>query len=712
MDRHESGEPGDIKLARAIGVKDVDDVPGESAQLAALAQVADQSHPTAPTAPKQDISQHADSDGLAAPIKTSIEGINAKRASQDHEHVDLAEKRAQEGKDEKDVIAAKTDPVEDLGWEPDVDAPAPLVQGVSNDQLWILLRRFNKQMYHVKALEAPPMQGLDLNIADEEEFSPDKLRATIERLYMTVIVGMTAFAKQIARLRSWQEPRRTTAFAVAYTFAWIFGKLGPLFVCLLLLLIVHPPARVYLFPPAPLALIDASTGKRKQTASGELGSKDSLTGASEEFKGEAVEQEASNFVNSFAAIAVGSAVGKGAASQEDHVAEMDDTSSTSSKSPKAKPDTLPDITDVTAATDAKKIAQGDKVSKKSDKTKEPVQEAMWTKMRPIMHAIGDIADGWERFANALSPTKPFPQHTARLKFAAALLPILVVSFLLTSALAVRMATFGIGFAFFGQPAIDRGVHELNERVPDWPKYLELRHSLLKGVPTNAQLTLTLLRVAERNRAPLPPPPGTAGGVPPPAPVVDEKGAVLDHDSPEGKEKTEQDKKADAKPKKQSKLVSFIKSSTRAGVGAALGADRVKATVGSESSKRRIGVLFSSMDEPVDGPSYYQARLHGKRGHLNVQTTSTPPCIAFYNTFTLGAEAIWTLPIADIQELKKVGGLGWKSKLVVSYALNLDIVDGLAIIDKQGNSKLLTAIKRRDECFNRLLSLANHQWESW
>lgn len=29
--------------------------------------------------------------------------------------------------------------------------------------------------------------GLDLNIADEEEFSPDKLRANVERLYMTMV---------------------------------------------------------------------------------------------------------------------------------------------------------------------------------------------------------------------------------------------------------------------------------------------------------------------------------------------------------------------------------------------------------------------------------------------------------------------------------------------------------------------------------------------
>lgn len=44
-----------------------------------------------------------------------------------------------------------------------------------------------QQMYHVKVTHAEPPGGLDLNIADEEEFSPDKLRGNIERLYMTVV---------------------------------------------------------------------------------------------------------------------------------------------------------------------------------------------------------------------------------------------------------------------------------------------------------------------------------------------------------------------------------------------------------------------------------------------------------------------------------------------------------------------------------------------
>lgn len=69
-------------------------------------------------------------------------------------------------------------------------------------------------MYHVKEFTKPVPGGLDLNIADEEEFSPDKMRANAERLYMTVGIGMMGFYKQIVRLRSWRETRRTTAFCV------------------------------------------------------------------------------------------------------------------------------------------------------------------------------------------------------------------------------------------------------------------------------------------------------------------------------------------------------------------------------------------------------------------------------------------------------------------------------------------------------------------
>lgn len=71
-----------------------------------------------------------------------------------------------------------------------------------------------QQMYHVKEFTQPVPGGLDLNIADEEEFSPDKLRANIERLYMTIGIGLMGVYKQIVRLRSWRETRRTSAFCV------------------------------------------------------------------------------------------------------------------------------------------------------------------------------------------------------------------------------------------------------------------------------------------------------------------------------------------------------------------------------------------------------------------------------------------------------------------------------------------------------------------
>lgn len=102
--------------------------------------------------------------------------------------------------------------VRDMGWQQDPKHVPMLVGGLENDELWTLVRRFNKQLYHVKATHEPLLAGLDLNIVDEDEFSPDKLRSNVERLYMTVIIGLMGAGKHMARLRSWREPRRTAAF--------------------------------------------------------------------------------------------------------------------------------------------------------------------------------------------------------------------------------------------------------------------------------------------------------------------------------------------------------------------------------------------------------------------------------------------------------------------------------------------------------------------
>lgn len=117
--------------------------------------------------------------------------------------------------------------------------------------------------------------------------------------------------------------------------------------------------------------------------SGVLGSLDSATGAPEKHKGEAVEQEAHNFVTGIGSIALSSAAGK----HEPGDPETDDLNKT-----------VPDPTNIAVAgAEAKSTAAGGKPNAAHDKTKQPMEQAMWTKMRPIMHVIGDIADGWERF---------------------------------------------------------------------------------------------------------------------------------------------------------------------------------------------------------------------------------------------------------------------------------------------------------------------------
>lgn len=166
--------------------------------------------------------------------------------------------------------------------------------------------------------------------------------------------------------------------------AWIFNFLVPTFLITLIVLIAYPPSRHILFPPAPLALVNSTTGGVQSPKAGLLGSHDSATGAPEKYQGEAVEQEAHNFVSGIGSIALSSAAGKH--EQADPESDPLDKS-------------VPDPTRiVTAGTEAKKSAAGGIPGAQHDKTKKPMEDAMWTKMRPVMHVVGDIADGWERFA--------------------------------------------------------------------------------------------------------------------------------------------------------------------------------------------------------------------------------------------------------------------------------------------------------------------------
>lgn len=91
---------------------------------------------------------------------------------------------------------------------------------------------------------------------------------------------------------------------------------------------------------------------------------------------------------------------------------------------------------------------------------------------------------------------------------------------------MKMNGLFVGFGFFADPLIWRAAAYLNREFPHWQKLLEIRNTLLKGVPTNAQLTVTLLRIGEANKAPLPPPP--YAGPPPPNAAHETAGQNLEH----------------------------------------------------------------------------------------------------------------------------------------------------------------------------------------
>ena len=74
--------------------------------------------------------------------------------------------------------------------------------------------------------------------------------------------------------------------------------------------------------------------------------------------------------------------------------------------------------------------------------------------------------------------------------------------------------------------------------------------------------------------------------------------------------------------------------------------------------------------------------------------------------------VWSIAIEEITSIKKVGGFGWKAKLVVGWATNNNVLDGLELEDSKGDTYRITAIALREELFNRLVSMGRQKWESY
>jgi len=360
-----------------------------------------------------------------------------------------------------------------------------------------------------------------------------------------------------------------------------------------------------------------------------------------------------------------------------------------------------------------------------------------------VHVIGYICDNWERMANALSPTAPFNRNIYRLRLAALIVPLLGISFFVTSYMFMKGVTFGIGFGFFGDPVITPATKWLNKTFPHWQKILEPRNTILKGVPNNAQLTITLLRLGENARSPLPPPPRTdsappaepaelsdehlrkVGGEPPLNATASELDEAIQHDPDVKHQTTGRDidaSKGSKHGKKGSKILGFFKGTVKASVQTAIGTDSLKAKVGSTPAKNRLGVIPGTKDQLLSGPVEFMCRYKGSKGHAYIFWEHNVPYLAFSTDSSIESHGtigrnvdfkpLWKIDITQIAQLRKIGGYGWKAKLVVGWALEKSVSDALEVVCRDGSSKLVTAIPLRDELFNRACAMGGQKWESW
>ncbi|KAF4981026.1 hypothetical protein FZEAL_3078 [Fusarium zealandicum] len=573
----------------------------------------------------------------------------------------------------------------DCGWNERTQALQPLAEGLSNEDLWLLIRRFNKRIYHLKKVSELSPMDLDFEVAKDENFSPNKLRAQLERLYMGVLFGLLVTVQHMSRLRSWREPRRTSLFCVGYFAAWYANFLVPALVATLMTVLMSPEAREYLFPPVPPALVNYETGGLTKPPAGLLGSFTSATGAPENIKGEALENEASNFVIGLIAIAV-------------NVWTDEDPQHHRFHKGGGVMDAIPKPNDLACKMATAKDKSSGIEKPSNDKTKNPMQKMMWSKMRPMMHGMCLVSDTWERCA--------------------------------------KLGTLAIGMGFFGGAVLTNICRCLKLQT------LNVIELAFKRVPTDSQLVITLLRFAEARKAPLVPPPVFKG---PPdeqyhtlgpdglesangdhllGATQDEIRGAANHDTEmldEAGGDDHESTETGSNGKKRGSVLSVLRSSAKAAVKTAIGVDKIRAKVGSESAKNRVGAAAVTDKPPIAGPIEFTGRYQGEKGFIYLTTDAASPYLCFStkpSQATTNSKACDALvpelmvPVAEMTELNKYSGYGVKSKLIAGWALEGGINDGIEIKDMQGRTTLITAMAHRDELFNRLCAIGSQKWEIW
>lgn len=308
---------------------------------------------------------------------------------------------------------------------------------------------------------------------------------------------------------------------------------------------------------------------------------------------------------------------------------------------------------------------------------------------------------------------------------------------------IKLVGFVLGLGFFGDPIFAWTMHILNTKFPAWQDQLDLQkydpvlftwayiltpvRTLLEGVPTNAQLTLTLLRIGEINSSPLPPPPTSADSEPA-WPIRRSKSKPTLSSPTDTLSTTPQSNPfppPDQKPKRRwvFKVLKFVRSTIATAIKGHIAVDRAMAIAGSAHTKNLIGMLQQRKFASTPfGPLKFDAKFERKRGAAVIDSSKEPPILYFTTYQSAGLDdlriesrkkgsILFQIPVTQIRELKKTEGLGWKGRLIVELtAGSKEAADGLVVIG-DGETFHLTGMRSRNQLFNRLVAIDAQFWES-
>lgn len=302
--------------------------------------------------------------------------------------------------------------------------------------------------------------------------------------------------------------------------------------------------------------------------------------------------------------------------------------------------------------------------------------------------------------------------------------------------------FAIGLVFFGDPILTPAMAWLKRKVPN---YIELAQpkkllpfmsfpnqglmtssNILRGIPTNNQIAITLLRIGEAHNTPLPPVPTSKPDDPDQQNFIDAENITLDATrsevinatKPSAIRKVHGDDNEEEKPKNKqlSKVVRLFKGNAKSVVETKLAIDHGRAAFGSEKAKGHLGVLPKDGSIIYAGPSQFKCRFEGKQGWA-VITKSAGPSLVFTHDdprprSSKKVEPVFEIAVKDIKRVKRAKAfVNTAIESVAAFSSDRELLASLEIEDEKEKTWRLTAMPERDELFNRLVAIGGQRWEN-